>query len=146
MTRNNLAEHLSWLLNEAHPQPTTTPFPSLSDASQSGFSQSQPSYSQGRHSSTSTSTPSSGTESRSRQTGDASNSLNGIGDLGAGLWEADQVTSEDEAMARLMSSSKSTKPRLVSKPRQQQLLTPTSLDPNRSNQESTRTRVDTSKL
>ncbi|KAF4459666.1 bloom syndrome [Fusarium albosuccineum] len=136
MTRNNLAEHLSWLLNDqARFKPATPPFPSCSDASQAGPSQSQRSDSQGRQ--TFQSEPSIRTRDGSQSNNDASNTSNGRGGLGGGLRDTDQVTLEDEAMARLMSSSKSKKPSLVSRP--QQLPTPLSITPNRSSRQETPT-------
>ncbi|KAM6531517.1 ATP-dependent DNA helicase sgs1 [Fusarium solani] len=133
MTRNNLSEHLSWLLNDqARFKPATPTFPSCSDASQTGLSQSQRSDSQGRQTLQSgpPAQPGDGTNTNY----DASTSSNGRGGPG-GLRNTDQVILEDDTMARLMSSSKPKKPSLVSRP--QQLLTPSSITPNRLSRQDT---------
>ncbi|KAM5355881.1 hypothetical protein ACJ41O_002527 [Fusarium nematophilum] len=129
MTRNNLAEHLSWLLNDqARFKPATPSFPTCSDASQTRLSQSQQSDSQGRPSLQPE--PSIRPEGGTQSNDDASTTSNGRGGLGTRLRDTDQVILEDNTMARLMSSSKPKKPSLVSRP--QQLLTPSSITPNRS--------------
>ncbi|KAI8684282.1 hypothetical protein NCS57_00094200 [Fusarium keratoplasticum] len=133
MTRNNLSEHLSWLLNDqARFKPATPTFPSCSDASQTTSSQSQRSDSQGRQTLQSgpPAQPGDGTHTNY----DASTSSNGRGGPD-GLRNTDQVILEDDTMARLMSSSKSKKPSLVSRP--QQLLTPSSITPNRLSRQDT---------
>ncbi|KAF4955377.1 hypothetical protein FSARC_11863 [Fusarium sarcochroum] len=137
MTRNNLAEHLSWLLNDqARSKPATPSFPSCTDSSQIGLSQSQHSDSQARQSRQAA--PSVRPEDVPQPRDDASNTSNGRGGLGSRLRLTDQVIlddDDDDTMGRLMLSSKSKKPSLVSRP--QQLLTPSSITPNFSSRQDT---------
>ncbi|KAF5656928.1 hypothetical protein FHETE_10727 [Fusarium heterosporum] len=138
MTRNNLAEHLSWLLNDQGCfKPATPSFPVCSDSSQAALSQSQHSDSQARLSlQTSTSFRN---EDALRSRGDASNTTDGRGGLGPISRQTDQVILDDDenddTMGRLMLSSKAKKPSLVSRP--QQLLTPSSITPNLSSRQET---------
>lgn len=134
MTRNNLAEHLSWLLNDqARSKPVTPSFPVCTDSSQTGPSQPQHSASQVRQNLQPVTFFSSGDSSQSRR--DASN---GRGELDRRSWQTDPVRLDDDdedTMGRLVMSSKAKKPSLVSKP--QQLLTPTSITPNFSSRQDT---------
>ncbi|GKT98734.1 bloom syndrome protein [Fusarium langsethiae] len=129
MTRNNLAEHLSWLLNDqARSKPAIPSFPVCSDSSQAGLSQSQHSDSQVRQTSQPVTSVSIGNDPQS--TRDASN---GRGALDRRSRQTDPVILDDneddaDTMGRLVLSSKAKKPSLVSRP--QQLLTPTSITPN----------------
>ncbi|KAI1067977.1 hypothetical protein LB507_004706 [Fusarium sp. FIESC RH6] len=126
MTRNNLAEHLSWLLNDqARSKPVTPSFPLCNDSSQAVLSQSQRSDSQTRQNLQPVTSVSSGDHLQLRR--DASNGQGGLDPR-----QTDPVVLDDEddedTMGRLVLSSKAKKPSLVSRP--QQLLTPTSITPN----------------
>ncbi|KAF5616611.1 hypothetical protein F52700_12905 [Fusarium sp. NRRL 52700] len=123
MTRNNLAEHLSWLLNDqACSRPITPSFPVCSDSSQISLPQSQNSSSQARQNVRTTT--SDRPEVATRVRGDASGTSNGRAGLVPISQQTDQVIFDDEedAMGRLVLSSKAKKPSLVSK--SQQLPTP----------------------
>lgn len=139
MTRNNLAEHLSWLLDDrGRSKPATPSFPVCSDSSQTGLIQSQHSDSQARQSLQAAT--SFRPEEVPRPRGDASNTTNGRGELGSTLRQADHVIldddeNDDDTMGRLMLSSKAKKPSLVSRP--QQLLTPSSLTPKNPSRQDT---------
>ncbi|KAF7561746.1 hypothetical protein G7046_g2407 [Stylonectria norvegica] len=127
MTRNNLADHLSWLLtNLALLKPTTPTLPSTADGPLSCLSQTQHLTSSGaqRTAIEGSCEPEDAIQSRSR----ALNISNGLGGSGDALRDDDVVTLEDENMARLMSNTKSKKPSLVS--RQHQLPTPASTTGN----------------
>ncbi|RGP70564.1 bloom syndrome [Fusarium sporotrichioides] len=136
MTRNNLAEHLSWLLNDqARSKPAIPSFPVCSDSSQAGLSQSQHPDSQVRQTSQPVTSVSIGNDPQS--TRDASN---GRGALDRRSRQTDPVILDDndddeDTMGRLILSSKAKKPSLVSRP--QQLLTPTSITPNFSSRQDT---------
>ncbi|KAJ4223244.1 ATP-dependent DNA helicase sgs1, partial [Fusarium falciforme] len=128
MTRNNLAEHLSWLLNDqGRYKPAIPPFLRGSDASQSGLSQTQHSDSQERR--RFQSEPSNRLDDESHLNDTVSTTPYRPGGLGARFRDTDQVIVEDDTMARLKSSSKSRKPSLVSRP--QQLLSPSCITHNR---------------
>ncbi|KAH8737198.1 hypothetical protein BGZ61DRAFT_377933 [Ilyonectria robusta] len=123
MTRNNLADHLPWLLNNlALPKPSTLTFPSASDGSQSGPSQSQSHSSDTQEVGSETIVD---LEDGPFPTHSAPDRSNGLGRTSTALRDTDQVILVEDTMARLTSSVKSKKPSLVSKP-QQQLLTPAS--------------------
>ncbi|KAF4455426.1 bloom syndrome protein [Fusarium austroafricanum] len=131
MTRNNLAEHLSWLLNDqARSKPATPSFPVCNDSSQIGSSQSQHPSSQSRQSLQTT--ISNRIEDVPQSRGDTSNTSNGRVGLGPISRQTDQVIldddDDDDTMGHLVLSSKVKKPSLVSKP--QQTLTPSSITPN----------------
>ncbi|KAF5624195.1 uncharacterized protein FTJAE_10327 [Fusarium tjaetaba] len=133
MTRNNLAEQLSWLLNDqACFRPVTPSFPLCSDSSQISLPQSQHSSSEARKNvrNTTSDRPEVATRGRS----DASGTSNGRAALGPILRQTDQVIFDDEedAMGRLVLSSKAKKPSLVSK--SQQFPTPLTVTQNVSNQ------------
>ncbi|KAF7539016.1 hypothetical protein G7Z17_g12506 [Cylindrodendrum hubeiense] len=124
MTRNNLADHLPWLLNNlALPKPSTLTFPSANDGSQSGLSQSQSYNSSG--------VQEAGTETiidledEPFLTRIESSRSNGLGRTSTALRDTDQVILVEDTMARLTSSAKSNKPSLFSQP-QHKLLTPAS--------------------
>jgi bloom syndrome protein len=127
MTRNNLTEHLSWLLSDqVCSRPVTPSFPACSDSSQTSLPQSQHSSSQARPDirTTTSDRPKVVTQGR----GDASSASNGPAGLGPTSRQKDQVISDDDdddAMGRLILSSKAKKPSLVSKP--QQLPTPSAI-------------------
>lgn len=126
MTRNNLTDHLSWLLNNfTLLKPTTVPFPSASDAPLSSNSQSQISDSSERRRNNPRTTL--GTQNANVAGAQARNGSNGSG-RPATLQDSDQVILVEDTMARLTSTTKSKKPSLVSK--QQQLLTPCSTTGN----------------
>ncbi|KAM5373625.1 hypothetical protein ACJA88_008469 [Fusarium oxysporum] len=119
MTRNNLAEHLSWLLNhQACSKPVTPSFPVCSDSSQISLPQSQHSSSQARQNIRTTTSDRPEVVTRGRS--DASGTSNGRAGLGPISRQTDQVIFDDEedAMGRLVLSSKAKKPSLVSKPQQ----------------------------
>ncbi|WKT39212.1 hypothetical protein QSH57_001031 [Fusarium oxysporum f. sp. vasinfectum] len=119
MTRNNLAEHLSWLLNDqACSKPVTPSFPVCSDSSQISLPQSQHSSSQARQNIRTTTSDRPEVVTRGRS--DASGTSNGRAGLGPISRQTDQVIFDDEedAMGRLVLSSKAKKPSLVSKPQQ----------------------------
>ncbi|XEU98028.1 hypothetical protein FSHL1_003315 [Fusarium sambucinum] len=133
MTRNNLAEHLSWLLNDqARSKPATPSFPVCNDSSQADLSQPQHSGSQVRQTSQPVTSISIGDDPQSIR--DASN---GRGAPDRRLRQTDPVILDDDedTMGRLVLSSKAKKPSLVSRP--QQLLTPTSITPNFSSRQDT---------
>ncbi|CAG2003746.1 unnamed protein product [Fusarium graminearum] len=135
MTRNNLAEHLSWLLNDqARSKPATPSFPVCSDSSQAGLSQSQHSDSQVRQ--TSQPVTSVGIGDDPQSTRDAPN---GWVALDRRSRQTDPVildgNDDEDTMGRLVTSSKAKKPSLVSRP--QQILTPTSITPNFSSRQDT---------
>lgn len=141
MTRNNLADHLPWLLNNlALPKPSTLTFPSASDGSQSGPSQSQSYDSEAQEVGSETIID---LEDGPFPTHPAPNRSNGLGQTSTALRDTDQVILVEDTMARLTSSVKSKKPSLVSKP-QQQLLTPASTK-HRSLQPDTQVKRDTGK-
>ncbi|KPM38976.1 ATP-dependent DNA helicase hus2/rqh1 [Neonectria ditissima] len=124
MTRNNLADHLPWLLSDlALPKPSTLPFPPTNDASQSGLSQSQPSETPGLQETRPE--PPFHIEDKKRPQTAASSRTNGLGERSTASRDSDEVVVVEDNMARLMSSVKSKKPSLVSKP-PPQLLTPAS--------------------
>ncbi|KAF4337054.1 hypothetical protein FBEOM_9043 [Fusarium beomiforme] len=121
MTRNNLAEHLSWLLNDqASFKPATPSFPACSDSSQTGLSPSQHSSSQARKNlrAATSDLPEDATQGR----GDASSTSNGQPGLDPTSRQTDQVIldddDDDDIMGRLVLSSKVKKPSLVSKTQQ----------------------------
>ncbi|KAK2136955.1 hypothetical protein NOF04DRAFT_1391327 [Fusarium oxysporum II5] len=119
MTRNNLAEHLSWLLNDqACSKPVTPSFPVCSDSSQISLPQSQHSSSQARQNIRTTTSDRPEVVTRGRS--DASGTSNGRAGLGPISRQTDQVIFDDEedVMGRLVLSSKAKKPSLVSKPQQ----------------------------
>ncbi|KAH7181170.1 hypothetical protein DER46DRAFT_34986 [Fusarium sp. MPI-SDFR-AT-0072] len=119
MTRNNLAEHLSWLLNDqACSKPVTPSFPVCSDSSQISLPQSQRSSSQARQNIRTTTSDRPEVVTRGRS--DASGTSNGRAGLGPISRQTDQVIFDDEedAMGRLVLSSKAKKPSLVFKPQQ----------------------------
>lgn len=143
MTRNNLADNLSWLSqNPALSKPTTPSFPRAIEASLSGLSQSQHSDSSGpRHNVPRLHT-------NPREGGSHENStlsgINGSGKPSAPSRVSQLVTAGEEAMGRLASTTKPKKPSLVSK--QNLLLTPASTTGNaRSNQAGTQGRNGTGK-
>ncbi|KAH7248376.1 hypothetical protein B0J15DRAFT_596567 [Fusarium solani] len=128
MTRNNLAEHLSWLLNDqGRYKPAIPPFLRGSDASQTGLSQTQHSDSQERR--RFQPEPSNRPDDESHLNDAVPTTPYRPGGLGARFRDTDQVRVEDDTMARLKSSSKSRKPSLVSRP--QQLLSPSCIAPYR---------------
>lgn len=120
MTRNNLADHLIWLLrNTSLSKPTSPAFPSNSDPSSLEFSQSQSqSQSQSRSSlqnsqsrSNTQSNPSARTSSRETVPGNA----HGLSTAGDALEDICEVKLEDGTMGRLTSATKAKKPSLLSK-------------------------------
>lgn len=124
MTRNNLADHLSWLLNDLSlPKPTTPQLPTTADGSQSA-----PARSQSWDSSLARQVgleDQKNTEERNLQKRATSNKPNGLESSSRNAQHLDLLTATENSMARLTSSGKANKPGLVSKP-QQQLLTPAS--------------------
>ncbi|KAH7163091.1 hypothetical protein B0J13DRAFT_537798 [Dactylonectria estremocensis] len=124
MTRNNLADHLPWLLKNLDlPKPLTLAFPSASDTSGSGASQSQSCGSSGTQEAETETIIDSKNEPSPRRT--TLSRSNGLGGTSKPLRDSDQVLVTEYAMARLTSSVKTKKPSLVSKA-QPQLLTPAS--------------------
>lgn len=132
MTRNNLADHLSWLLqNFALSKPTTPSFPRATEASLSGLSQSQHSDSSGPRHNVCRSHTNQG--EAGNQDNSFSRGIDGSGKPRSALQVTEQVTTGEDNMGRLTSTTKSKKPSLVSK--QTLLLTPASTTGNaRSNQ------------
>lgn len=122
MTRNNLADHLSWLLSNST-KPAIPILPHVADPSSSGPSRSQ--LSEGAVAEAVFAAKSSQKQTKSAQFEEWLEPK-GHGSAGpAGvLDDKDEVIRLDGNMARLTSSSKSRKPLLVSRP--QQLLTPAS--------------------
>lgn len=122
MTRNNLTDHLSWLLNNITLcQPTTPPFSTTvsPEYPQIQFSQLQ-----------TASVPVPTSRSRQRDTNNlrnrASAEVNGLRVRGNAVQDTEEVVAVDGNMGRLTSTTKSKKPSLFSK--QEQLPTPDSGD------------------
>ncbi|KAI5466052.1 hypothetical protein BGZ63DRAFT_121332 [Mariannaea sp. PMI_226] len=132
MTRNNLADHLSWLLNDfALSKPITPPFPGLNDGCQTALVRSQSRDSPG----TQETDPGQSNTAEERQTSKQtiSKNPNGLDGPNRAFRDIDPVITTEDSMARLTSGVKTKRPSLVSKPQQQQqLLTPSSITGNRS--------------
>ena len=114
MTRNNLDDHLSWLLHDISlVKPTTPPLPPTSHQSQTEISRLPVHTNSQRDSVIDLSSGSFATAGLQ-----ASFTVNGSEGRGDATQEIEEVTWEDGNMGRLTSASKSKKPSLVSKPRQ----------------------------
>lgn len=130
MTRNNLADHLTWLLsNVALTKPPVQAFPGASDPTSLEASQSQnlqaPARSQAQLSSRSA--PAIGATAPNRPSRAANDSAGRGNDL---LATHDEVIVEEHSMGRLTSTTKPKKPLLVSQ-QPQQLLTPSATSDGR---------------
>ncbi|PNY22659.1 ATP-dependent DNA helicase hus2/rqh1 [Tolypocladium capitatum] len=129
MTRNNLADHLTWLLNNvAVTKPPIQPFPRASDPTSLEASQSQnqraPSRSQTQYASRS------GPVIGVTAPNIPSRAANDSAGRGNDLLVTHEVTVEEHSMGRLTSTTKSKKPLLVSQ-QPQQLLTPSATSDGR---------------
>ncbi|POR36598.1 ATP-dependent DNA helicase hus2/rqh1 [Tolypocladium paradoxum] len=129
MTRNNLADHLTWLLsNVALTKPPVQAFPGASDPTSLEASQSQnprvPARPQTQPSSRSG--PGIGVTALNRP----SRAANDSAGRGNDLLVTHEVTVEEHSMGRLTSTTKSKKPLLVSQ-QPQQLLTPSATSDGR---------------
>lgn len=126
MTRNNLADQLSWLLsNAALSKPRLRTFPCAGDSSSPNTSQ-PPSIETGAaHQLRSSSSIGSQTNPRPRSRAlDNAINLNGWGE---DFVDTPQVTVSDDSMVRLASTTKSKRPTLISQP-QKHLPTPSATD------------------
>lgn len=122
MTRNNLADHLTWLLrNTSLSKPTTTVFPSNNECSSLEASQSQPRSSVNGSQALPALLPDSDLEHKPQVA--VSRNPDGQSAAGNVLEETTEATLDNWNMGRLTSTSKSKKPSLVS--RLEQLPTPT---------------------
>lgn len=114
MTRNNLADHLAWLLhNTSLSKPTTPVFPSNSDPSSFEEPQSQPRGSLNRPHTRTNSFADSDLEFKPHDA--APENANGLSTAGNALEDITEATLGDWNMGRLTSTSKSKKPSLFSK-------------------------------
>lgn len=133
MTRNNLAEHLTWLLsNVALTKPATRSYPSASDPVTQQLPQSGKASPQTRtrFQPSSTPAPVSGT----RTLHPVSTGADELDVGGDDLVVTREVVVEDCSMGRLTSTTKSKKPLLVSQ-LPQQLLTPSTTNDGRGKQQ-----------
>ncbi|EFY90903.1 QDE3 protein [Metarhizium acridum CQMa 102] len=140
MTRNNLADQLSWLLsNVALSKPPLRTFPSAGDSSSSNTSQPSSIETGAAYQLRSSSSIGSQTNSRPRSHAlDNAINLNGWGE---DFVDTPQVTVLDDSMVRLASTTKSKRPALISQP-QKQLPTPSATDNPRSKARPAPTRND----
>jgi hypothetical protein len=129
MTRNNLADQLSWLLrNVALSKPPQQTFPCASDTSSSNLSQSSSIQISSGSQPRSFSNTNSQTTVHPRAL--VSNNASDPSVWGVDFVDTPQVTVVDDSMVRLTSTTKSKRPTLVSQP-QQHLPTPSATGDSR---------------